>query len=236
MKKIFVATALSIASMSMAYAADSGVYASVKAGISDTKYKDSSDLLVDSNQLINNSNANKSVYPTVSAAVGYDFSTISPVNARAELEYTYKNSTTFSPDANLQTDLSTGSTSQPFSNKEFNNELTTQSLMLNAYYDFKNQSKFTPYLSAGAGLTHVKNKQNYVNNINSSNSDSDNHFTWSAGAGVAYAVSQNVALDLSYRYVDAGKFKFDNVVNGDAIKTNAKLTSNEYLLGVRYNF
>lgn len=213
--------------------ANNGVYASLKAGVSDTKYKNGSDYyhfhdVQGDGATLNNFNQTKSTYPAISAAVGYDFSSISPINARAELEYTYKDTTTFEPNIySVTANNTTAIFSEDFS--LFQNKLTTQSLMLNGYYDFKNQSKFTPYLSAGIGFTHVKDSA-YTPNA------TDNHFTWSAGAGVNYAVSKNVGLDLSYRYVDAGKFNFTSDSEEIIFKSNFKLISNEYLLGIRYNF
>ena len=217
--------------------ASDGIYASVKAGISDTKLKSNAidfyDPSLDLNGRFEFSNQTKSIYPTISAAVGYDFSAISPANARAELEYTYKNSTTFNPNPVALIDLDTGERMTGGLESTLNSELTTQSLMLNGYYDFKNQTKFTPYVSAGVGFTHVKNKQS---TDDFSTSDSDNHFTWAAGLGVAYNITDSVALDASYRYVDAGKFKFTDTQDDEVTRTNMKISSNEYLLGIRYNF
>lgn len=230
MKKILCLALMAVSFSGLANA-NNGVYTSLKAGVSETKYKNSSDHLSfsgNSDITFNNSNQTKSTYPTISVAAGYDFSTISPINARAELEYTYKDGTTFSPDIDSIT-TSGGTYTYP-SKSLFEQELTTHALMLNGYYDFKNQSKFTPYVSAGIGSTHVKNK------LYATPKMSDNHFTWSTGIGVNYAVSQNVGLDLSYRYVDAGKFNFDSTVNDERLITKFKLMSNEYLLGIRYNF
>lgn len=235
--KHLLLTTLVIASFSGLANASDGIYASVKSGISDTKVKSNSldfyDPTSDLNGRFEFSNQTKSVYPTISAAVGYDFSKISNVNARAELEYTYKNSTSFNPQVVALVDLDTGERTTDGLESNSTNKLTTQSLMLNGYYDFKNQTKFTPYISAGVGFTHVKNKQS---DEDYSTSDSDNHFTWSAGVGVAYHISNNVALDASYRYVDAGKFKFTDTQDGEFARTNMKLSSNDYLLGIRYNF
>lgn len=238
MKKTVVLAVFAACSIANANATNiyDGVYASMKAGISDTKYKNSSNLFIDQDILFTNSSEKESIYPTISAAIGYDFSAISPVSARAELEYTYKKSKTFTPNVTNQIDTVTGGTAINPPENVFNNELTSQSLMLNGYYDFKNESKFTPYITAGIGFTHLKNKQSFVDSNSTSGSDSDNHFTWATGVGVAYAVTKNVDLDLSYRYVDAGKFKFENTVDGELARTDAKLTSNEYLLGVRYMF
>lgn len=220
MKRILY-IALVTASFSGLANANDGIYASIKAGIAHTEFKDSTYKAL--GETSNNRSKYETVYPSIYAAAGYDFSAISPVDARIELEYNYKDKTDFNP---------------TLANKalnRINNELTSQSLMLNGYYDIKNSTKFTPYVNAGVGFTHLKNQQT-VKADNHSSSDSDNHFTWSAGVGVAYAVSQDVALDLSYRYVDAGKFKFDNTLGLNKTETDVKLRSNEYLLGIRYNF
>ena len=249
MKQLLLVTAISFSSL--AYA-DNGFYTSLKAGISDTKFDNSKDQItsyesdVSFNETFHNKDADKSIYPSISAAVGFDFSKISNVNARAELEYTYKDKAKFSPSINKVTVEFDGN-SETIDAPEgissfFINELRTQSLMFNAYYDFKNTSKFTPYVSAGAGVTRVKNTQTlnpqFSEEVNLGLSDTSNSFTWSAGAGVAYKVTENVALDLAYRYVDAGEIEFKNsVAQEDAkLKSTADLTSHDYSLGIRYNF
>ena len=108
--------------------------------------------------------------------------------------------------------------------------------MLNSYYDFKNTSKFTPYISAGVGVTRVKNESTDIEFPDYSFSKSDNHFTWSAGVGVAYNITNNVALDASYRYLNAGKFEFSQDFDDDSQSVKYKLSSNDYSLGIRYNF
>lgn len=250
MKQLLLVTAISFSSL--AYA-DNGFYTSLKAGISDTKFDNSKDQLspsesdFDFKQTLHNDDADKSIYPSISAAIGFDFSKISNVNARAELEYTYKDKAKFSPSINKATIESEGN-SETIDAPEgissfFINELRTQSLMFNAYYDFKNASKFTPYVSAGAGVTRVKNTQTlnpqFSEEANLGLSDTSNSFTWSAGAGVAYKVTENVALDLTYRYVDAGEIEFKNKnvqLGGFDLKSTADLTSHDYSLGIRYNF
>ena len=201
--------------------ANDGLYTSVKSGISSVEFKNSTYKALE--ETSNNNSKYETVYPSIYVAAGYDLSDISPVDARLELEYGYKYTTDFNPTlANQALD-------------RINNEVTTQTLMLNGYYDIKNSTKFTPYVNTGVGFTHLKNKQTIKAN-EFSNSDSDNHFTLSAGVGVKYAVSKDVSLDLSYRYVDAGKFKFDNTLGPNKTETNVKLRSNEFLLGIQYKF
>lgn len=221
--------------------ANNGVYASLKAGVSDTKLKNNEvnysypedDYALTYKQ----GNQTKSVYPNISAAIGYDFSAISSVNARVELEYNYKDSTLFNSNTNqIITVEGNDSNSETEDELLFTNKVKAQSLMLNGYYDFKNTSKFTPYVSAGVGVTRIKNESIDIEYSNYSFSKSDNHFTWSAGVGVAYNITNNVALDASYRYVDAGKFKFSQDFSDDSQSVKYKLTSNDYALGIRYNF
>ena len=51
--------------------------------------------------------------------------------------------------------------------------------MANAYYDFKNDSKFTPFVGFGLGVADIKNAK-------------DNEFTYSLNAGAKYNIDKNV--------------------------------------------
>lgn len=236
MKRLLLITAISFSSL--AYA-DNGFYTSLKAGISDTKFDNSKDQItfndVDFKETLHNKDDDKTIYPNISAAVGFDFSNISNINARAELEYTYKDKDTFNPDISR---IQFGDESESINEESpFLKELRSQSLMLNGYYDFKNASKFTPYVSAGVGVTRIKNTTQLFDSTDQNLSDTDNSFTWAAGLGVAYKVTENVALDLGYRYVDAGEFEFNKTVDESVkFKTTADLVSHDYSLGIRYNF
>lgn len=238
MKQLLLVTAISFSSL--AYA-DNGFYTSLKAGISDTKLKSNEVNYAypedDYSEKYTQNNQTKSIYPNISVAVGYDFSVISPVNVRAELEYNYKDSTQFNSNTNqIITTEGDDSESQTGDELLFSNKVKAESLMLNSYYDFKNTSKFTPYISAGVGVTRVKNESTDIEFPDYSFSKSDNHFTWSAGVGVAYNITNNVALDASYRYLNAGKFEFSQDFDDDSQSVKYKLSSNDYSLGIRYNF
>ncbi len=70
-----------------------------------------------------------------------------------------------------------------------------------------------------------------------SRSGSADNFAWSLGAGVRYDVTPDIALDLSYRYLDAG----DSSVSykdewGDKYKSEVDVKSHDIMLGVTYNF
>jgi opacity protein-like surface antigen len=233
---------------SFAYA-DTGFYTSLKLGVSDTKFENNKNVIYDSNReeskaTIKNKDTSENVYPNISAAVGFDFSKISNLDVRTELEYTYKDKTKYAPNVASFSDNRGERVAPENTSSLFVNELSNQSLMINTYYDFKNTSKFTPYLSAGAGISRVKHKT-FTNKIegpdfdeaNISFSDTSNNFTWSAGAGVSYKMTEDLALDLAYRYVDVGEIKSKNTFNENIIfKNTADLVSHDYSLGIRYKF
>ena len=123
---------------------------------------------------------------------------------------------------------------------EFDGERTkvnvkTQSLMINAYYDFNLCSRFTPYVSAGAGIAKLKLRMHPAAEINWM-SDTSN-FAWQVGAGVSYAATDSIDVDFGYRYVDTGAAHMQKEVWG-ADRWDWKLNTarHELYAGIRYNF
>ena len=110
------------------------------------------------------------------------------------------------------------------------------SYMINAYYDFNTDSAFTPYIGGGIGLAKTKLSIAY-----GEESDSHTNFAWQIGGGIAYAVNDNVSVDVGYRYVDYGKFdKITRVEDvlwwTEAARTSVDTTANELYAGIRYTF
>lgn len=72
--------------------------------------------------------------------------------------------------------------------------------MLNAYYDFRNDSAFTPWVSAGIGYARIHQKTTGISTWDYeygssgreslSRSGSADNFAWSLGAGVRYDVTR----------------------------------------------
>jgi opacity protein-like surface antigen len=60
----------------------------------------------------------------------------------------------------------------------------------NVYFDWANDSVFTPYIGAGAGYGWV----------DADNGLSDDGFTYSLMAGASVDLSESIALDVGYRY------------------------------------
>ena len=66
--------------------------------------------------------------------------------------------------------------------------------LLNAYYDFKNSTPFTPFVTAGLGGYHAQLQ------YHNSNVENDVDFAYQVGAGVNYKVNDTFSVDLKYRY------------------------------------
>lgn len=87
---------------------------------------------------------------------------------------------------------------------------------------------FLPYLTAGLAVAGVT-----VDDTNNSNgTDTGTHIGWTAGAGVEFAVSDSMSIDLLYRYSDYGTQTY-NVGLADY---DVSLTSSQVTVGLNLSF
>lgn len=105
----------------------------------------------------------------------------------------------------------------------------TKTALLNAYYDIFTKGGLTPYVGAGIGLSHLNARV-------AEEKLSGNSFAWQVGAGVAYNLTNNLALDIGYRYMDYGNVSKNTSDEYGTGKLKAKLKTNEVLAGLRYTF
>lgn len=117
-------------------------------------------------------------------------------------------------------------------------KVKTLGALINGYYDFPNHTKFTPYVSAGLGWLQNKISENRTGStkFNGIGSAGRSSFAWQLGAGLSYAVTRNVTIDLGYRYLDRVKrnFKIYNANGSTAILQIKPVHVG--LLGVRISF
>ena len=103
-------------------------------------------------------------------------------------------------------------------------EFSSKSYMANIYWDLSPYTMFTPYLSAGIGITSLeytfKMNDSYGNTVKY---DEDN-FTWSVGGGLSAQVTTRFNIDLGYRYYDMGELESGAIHN------------HEVYGGLRYTF
>ncbi|ECG1194229.1 adhesin/invasin protein PagN [Salmonella bongori] len=169
-------------------------------------------------------------------AIGYDFYDQYQLPVRLELDTTFRGET----DAKSGQDITAFGESVHINVK---NQVRMATYMVNGYYDFHNGTALTPYVSAGIGLAHVKLKNNTIPvgyDINETLSASKNNVAWGAGIGAKYAVTDNIAIDASYKYINAGKVKISkNNYAGDehtSYYTDTKAASNDFMIGITYAF
>lgn len=69
--------------------------------------------------------------------------------------------------------------------------------LVNSYYDFKNATPFTPYLSGGVGGYHLRISADRGR----LSGENDLDFAWQLGAGLNYRLCDRIGFDLKYRYL-----------------------------------
>ena len=89
----------------------------------------------------------------------------------------------------------------PFKNSgALQGERERTAFLLNAYYDFKNISPFTPYITGGVGGYHLRIKASRFNDNFRPSRENDLDFAWQVGAGLNYRIDERISFDLKYRY------------------------------------
>lgn len=117
-------------------------------------------------------------------------------------------------------------------------DMRAYGLMLNGYLDIANVAGFTPYVGAGVGVTRVAWADFHADSAGSDSvslgGESSWRFSYALMAGVTYALSDRVKLDLGYRYSDiAGGPMFRSAV-GDA--DDGGFRRHEVRAGIRIGF
>lgn len=178
-------------------------------------------------------------------AVGYDFETRFNVPVRAEIEYALysqvKGETTGSGHDGIFIDF--------YGVKQ---ELNIQTLFLNAYFDIKTGTAFTPWLGAGLGLAFVHSRSSAYYDFDygryrrffegDAASQNTTNFAWNVGAGIGWKVAAPLTIDLGYRFVSLGEV--ENGTWGDVIgytpvsikSKTERLYMHQALLALRFEF
>jgi opacity protein-like surface antigen len=149
----------------------------------------------------------------VGGGVGWRFSP----NLRGDITFDYR------PDFDQTTSFGIGPGAK--------SGLHNWTLMANGYYDFTIDAiqPLVPYIGGGIGVA-----QNSVNGVSvavpgtgiaSLSGRDTNQFAWQLSAGVSYNFTPNMALDVGYRYLNAGETGF-----------GGRLRSNELSTSLRFGF
>ena len=159
-------------------------------------------------------------------AAGYDLWTQQMIPLRVELEFALR-----------------GNSEKSWSDKGqlvsgVKGTWNNSTLFANLFWDFHNDTSFTPYVGAGLGMAF-----NYTGfDITANNGDKISmddrtaSFAWNAGAGVSYAFNDRFALDASYRFVGLGYNEVSTTYNGQRYEIGSNPYNNEFMLGLRFAF
>jgi len=127
-------------------------------------------------------------------------------------------------------------------------ETKNTALFGNAYYSLNTGTFISPYIGAGAGLSHFTASGNFSSgSFNGSIVKSEYTFGWQASAGIGIYLARGATIDIGYRYSDLGKFSGgvdisqftvsgSNVLNSVVLHNDVELKfrAHEVMFGVRY--
>lgn len=153
-------------------------------------------------------------------------------NLRAEVEYAYYGSTKVGGNFDYHINSYTIPT-------QYQLKTNIQTLGINVYYDFHNQTKFTPYLGTGIGLSAIYEQGKVKNDITTMTAN-DYYYSlnWNLTAGVSYQLKERLLLDFGVRYALLGK-KEESVYEGSTNYNSGvyrEFQSIQAILGLRYSF
>ena len=159
-------------------------------------------------------------------ALGYDFWPQQMLPLRAEIEFALR--------GNNEKTWSDGG--------QYINEVkgtwNSSTLFANLFWDFHNDTAFTPYVGAGLGMAFNYVGYDFTDN-NGNKFSADDRFTnfaWNVGAGVAYNFNENFAVDASYRFVGLGYNEVSATSNGRKYEIGNRPYNNEFMVGLGFAF
>lgn len=155
-------------------------------------------------------------------ALGYDFWPQQMLPLRVEIEFALR--------GNSEKSWSDGG-------KNVKGTWNNSTLFANLFWDFHNDTAFTPYIGAGLGLAF--NYTGYDFTVEGGKFSADDRFTnfaWNVGVGASYSFNENLALDASYRFVGLGYNEVSAYHNSRKYEIGSDPYNNEFMLGLRFAF
>lgn len=178
--------------------------------------------------MLSDSDVSDSTFPGISAevdfdngyalgfAMGYGFQ-----STRIEAEIAYQKNEL---DIGTFTVAGGGSDSVPLKG-----DTSSLAFLVNGYFDFKNSTAITPFITAGLGLAKVNvNDFNVSGSGFPSESDDDIVFAYQVGLGVGYALNGRITIDTNYRYFATADPEFKTI--------EAEYSSHNIYLGLRITY
>lgn len=104
--------------------------------------------------------------------------------------------------------------------------------LANAYLDF-GSGPLKPYIGAGLGFGHVDFDNHGVSAVGTAMDDSGTGLAWQIGAGVSYAFSEQMTVELGYRFFNVESVELTAV---DGTNSDVDVRAHQVMLGIRYAF
>ena len=111
-------------------------------------------------------------------------------------------------------------------------DTTSFGLMANGYYDFANESKWTPFVMAGVGLSRQSLYVTKVGNVSTSYNQSDTVFAYQVGAGIGYSVTDSTKITAQYRFYGTSDPTFSDGTD----KITGEYFNHNLLIGFTHSF
>jgi outer membrane autotransporter protein len=160
-------------------------------------------------------------------ALGYDFWPQQMLPIRAEIEFALRGNSekNWSGDSNAQL-------------SEVKGTWNNSTLFANLFWDFHNDTPFTPYVGAGLGAAFKYIGYEFTTNTGDKFSAHDRFtdFAWNVGAGVAYNLNEQFTVDAAYRFVNMGYDEVKARSSNVPYKVGNSPYNNEFMLGLRFAF
>jgi opacity protein-like surface antigen len=113
------------------------------------------------------------------------------------------------------------------------------SLLANLLYDIGTFAHFTPYLGGGLGMSHISWGNNFRADLRAIPyvyDDSGTEFAWQAIVGVAYQITDRMAITLDGRYKGSNGYSFRASGPASADISDFDYKTRSLFLGFRYSF
>jgi len=101
----------------------------------------------------------------------------------------------------------------------------TQAGLFDITYDFVNHTRWTPFISAGAGIAHISSQFSRIilgsgagRSWTTASWHSKNNFVWQVASGVNYTLTSHWLMGIKANYIDLGKNTFYYLNNGQEQK------------------
>lgn len=165
-------------------------------------------------------NATPRSYVTAKAGYGFTHSDVKPGKIEDSIGVYGAAIGMYAPD-NLRTEFEYNFRSKAEdTTKHAKAKLEAHTLMLNGFYDFKSESRFTPYLGVGVGMAYWEAKSDREG-VQLYDKDGWT-YALSAMAGTSYAITTCLDAELTVKYTYMNAAEGSNNVDG--------------MLGLRYKF